>query len=341
MNGRMQRHSTVRASSPTAVASPVADGRMRVVALGGGHGLAANLRAVRHVASHITAVVTVADNGGSSGRIRRELPILPPGDLRMALSALCEDSDWGLVWRDVVQHRFRTDGDLDGHSLGNLLIVALWQIFGDPILALDHVGALLGARGRVLPMALEPLDIEATVTDSAGSSQVVQGQAQVAEARGHVDAVRLIPSEPAVPAEVLDAIHAADWIILGPGSWFSSVIPHLLVPEIAQAIIESPARLMITMNLTSDPTETEGMGSVDHVEALFSVAPGLTVDALIADPTMLDDYDQLIEFAHQRGISPILRQVSVGGGVPQHDPVRLAAAYRDAFDGATSDLRKE
>lgn len=339
MNGRKHRHSGLAGSA--APSSPFVDGELRVVALGGGHGLAANLRAVRHVASHITAVVTVADNGGSSGRIRNELPILPPGDLRMALSALCEDSDWGLVWRDVVQHRFRTDGDLDGHSLGNLLIVALWQIFGDTIQALDHVGSLLGARGRVLPMALEPLDIEATVTDSSGASRVVRGQSQVAEARGHVDEVRLIPAAPDVPREVIDAIHDADWVILGPGSWFSSVIPHLLVPEIAQAITTTSARIMITMNLTSDPTETEGMGSVDHLQALLDIAPGLRVDALIADPTMLDDYDQLIEFAHARGISPILRQVSVGGGVPEHDPVRLAAAYRDAFDGATSDLRKE
>src|SRR5699024_11199605 len=131
---------------------------LRVVALGGGHGLAADLRAPRLPADDTTAVVTLADGRGRSGRIRPPVPVLPPRDLRMALAALCEDSDWGSSWGDVIQHRFATEGDLDGHALGNLLIVALWQILEDPIEGLDQMAELLGARGRVLPMALDPLD---------------------------------------------------------------------------------------------------------------------------------------------------------------------------------------
>src|SRR5580765_7707454 len=135
----------------------------RIAALGGGHGLAASLRALRLVSEHITAIVTVADNGGSSGRLRDEFDVLPPGDLRMALSALCDDTEWGHTWRDLLQHRFESSGELHNHAVGNLLIVALWELLGDTVTGLDWVARLLGARGRVLPMSAVPLDIEATV----------------------------------------------------------------------------------------------------------------------------------------------------------------------------------
>lgn len=325
-----------RPSSPYAALG--AERGLSVVALGGGHGLAANLRALRHLADELTAVVTVADNGGSSGRIRAEMPVLPPGDLRMALAALCEDSDWGAVWRDVVQHRFRTEGELDGHALGNLLIVALWQILGDPIAGLDKVGELLGARGRVLPMALEPLDIEARVVGADGVARTVRGQAEVAVATGHVEDLRLVPAAPAVPQEVLDAIAAADWIIIGPGSWYTSVIPHLMIPDLAEAIRTSPARRCITMNLSAGTSETAGMASSDLLDALLERAEGIRFDALIADPTLQDDSFDLAEHASHHGIRALLRQVSVGSGRPVHDPVRLAAAYRDVFDGVFGDV---
>ena len=135
----------------------------RVVALGGGHGLYASLSALRRVTTDVTAIVTVADDGGSSGRLRRELGVLPPGDLRMALAALCGDDEWGSTWSEVVQHRFRSEGELHGHAVGNLLIVALWELLGDSVAALDWVGQLLGAHGRVLPMSSVPLDIVAEV----------------------------------------------------------------------------------------------------------------------------------------------------------------------------------
>ena len=134
----------------------------RVVVLGGGHGLAANLRALRSFCDEITAVVTVADNGGSSGRLRRELGVLPPGDLREALAALCRDDEWGRTWAKVLQHRFESAGELHSHAVGNLLIVALWELSGH-VEGLDWVGRLLGAEGRVLPMSEVPLDIAAQV----------------------------------------------------------------------------------------------------------------------------------------------------------------------------------
>ncbi|MDO5496176.1 MAG: 2-phospho-L-lactate transferase CofD family protein, partial [bacterium] len=137
----------------------------RAVALGGGHGLAATLRALRHLTRELTAVVTVADNGGSSGRLREELGCLPPGDLRMALSALCDDTEWGHTWRDILQYRFSTGGPLDHHAVGNLLIASIWEKLGDPIAGLELVGQLLGARGTVLPMAMDPLEISAVVVD--------------------------------------------------------------------------------------------------------------------------------------------------------------------------------
>ena len=134
-----------------------------VVAFGGGHGLAASLTALRRVTDHLTAIVTVADDGGSSGRLRRELDCLPPGDLRMALAALCGDDESGRTWADVLQYRFNSAGPLDDHAIGNLLIVGLWERLGDPVAGLDMVARLLGAKGRVLPMASVPLDIAAEV----------------------------------------------------------------------------------------------------------------------------------------------------------------------------------
>lgn len=311
---------------------------LRVVALGGGHGLAANLRALRLLADEITAVVTVADNGGSSGRIRTEMPVLPPGDLRMALAALCEDSEWGSIWGEVIQHRFSTSGELDGHALGNLLIVSLWQILDDPIEGLDQMAELLGARGRVLPMALEPLHIEADVRSEDGELRTISGQWQVATADGRVEQVRMDPPHPPVHSDVLDAIARADWVIVGPGSWYTSVLPHLMIPEIAEAIRTSPARLCVTANLSVGVQEAEGKSSLDLLDVLLEHAPGLTFDALVADPTQLEDALSLAESAEERGIRVLLRQVSTGDGSANHDPIRLAAAYRDLFDDVYGDV---
>ncbi|MCW2748719.1 MAG: hypothetical protein JWP10_1861, partial [Nocardioidaceae bacterium] len=193
----------------------------KVVSLGGGHGLFASLSALRRLTTELTAVVTVADNGGSSGRLREELGVLPPGDLRMALAALCGDDSWGRTWADVLQHRFSSEGDLHQHAVGNLLIVALWDLLGDHVKGLDLVGELLGAQGRVLPMSSVPLTIEAEVRMGT-EVRTVRGQVEVASTNGSVLAVSLDPADPPACPEAVAAIEEADWIVIGPGSWFTS-----------------------------------------------------------------------------------------------------------------------
>lgn len=308
-----------------------------IVAFGGGHGLSASLSALRLMSDRLTAVVTVADDGGSSGRLREEMGVLPPGDLRMALSALCDDTDWGRLWRDVLQHRFHSEGAMDRHAVGNLLIVALWELLGDPVSGLDWVGRLLGARGRVLPMASVPLEIEARIlADGADEPHVVRGQSAVAVAPGRVQHVRLCPEDPPVPAEVIAAVEEADWVVLGPGSWFTSVMPHLLVPEIAAALRRTTARRCVTLNLSSGVGH--GMSTYEHLCALQDHVPGLGVDVVLADPGSVEDLDAMHHQAEAMGAQLVLRQVSVGDGTPRHDALRLAAAYRDAFEGALGDV---
>lgn len=303
-----------------------------VVALGGGHGLSATLRALRHITRRLTAVVTVADDGGSSGRLRKEMEVLPPGDLRMALASLCEESEWGLTWRDVMQTRLKTTGPLDGHALGNLLIAGLWQLLGDQVEGLDLVGRLLGASGRVLPMASVPLHIEADMDDD-GRLYTVEGQSKVAVAPGAVQHVRLTPPEPPVPDAVIQSIAEADWVVLGPGSWYTSVIPHLLVPDLHRALVTTNAHRALVLNLARQRGETDRMTTGDHVRVLSEHAPDFKLDVVIADPTATDDIDDLIYACEELGARVLLRQVRTGDGQPHHDPLRLAAALRDAFDG--------
>lgn len=308
--------------------------RPAVVALGGGHGLAASLGALRHLTDRLTAVVTVADDGGSSGRLRRELGVLPPGDLRMALSALCADGEWGSTWRDVLQHRFASQGELHHHSVGNLLIVALWELLGDTVEGLDWVGRLLGARGRVLPMSAVPLQIEASVVGLDGSApdveHVVRGQSAVAVTPGRVTSVRLIPSTPPACPQAVAAVRAADWVVLGPGSWFTSVMPHLLVPQLRDALCDTAARRLVTLNLV-DEAETGGFSGADLLGALVQHAPGLRADVVLADPTVARDRPALEQAAERLGASLVVQSVAQPGRRGVHDPLRLAAAYRDVL----------
>jgi len=304
---------------------------LRVVALGGGHGLAANLAALRHVVKDLTAVVTVADNGGSSGRLRREFGVLPPGDLRQALSALCGDDDWGRTWARVLQHRFSSTGEMDNHAVGNLLIVTLWQQLGDHVAGLDLVGRLLGAQGRVLPMAVTPIDILAEVRglDPADRDALttVRGQVEVASTDGQVHAVHLDPEDPPACPEAIAAVADADWVVLGPGSWFTSVIPHLLLPELRRALVQSSARTVVTLNLEPQAGETDGFAPETHLEVLAEHAPDLKVDVVLADRASVVDRDQLAEVARSLGADLVVADLAVGDGTPRHDPAKLARAY--------------
>ncbi|HET8603015.1 MAG TPA: uridine diphosphate-N-acetylglucosamine-binding protein YvcK [Marmoricola sp.] len=302
-----------------------------VVALGGGHGLAASLSALRRITTNLTAVVTVADNGGSSGRLRDEFGVLPPGDLRMALAALCGDDRWGQTWARVLQHRFASEGDLDGHAVGNLLIVALWELLGDHVDGLDWVAGLLGARGRVLPMATTSLDITADVrgVDEARPAEVttVRGQVEVATTTGSVLGVHLDPPDPRACPEVLDAVARADWVVLGPGSWYSSVLPHLLVPELREALAATSARLVVTMNLEPHSDETPGLTAADHFAVLLEQAPELKVGTVLADPGAVADVPRLQQAVDEAGARLELAEVALEGARGHHDPEKLGRAY--------------
>jgi uncharacterized cofD-like protein len=289
------------------------------------------------VTDHVTAVVTVADDGGSSGRLREELGVLPPGDLRMALAALCGDDEWGQTWSRVIQHRFVSGGSLHGHALGNLLIVALWELLGgEPVAALDWVGRLLGAHGRVLPMASVPLEITAEVTgldrDRPTETAKVRGQVAVASTVGRVVSISLDPADPPSCPEAIDAIRGADWVVLGPGSWFTSVIPHLLVPELARALMETRARRLVALNLAPQPGETEGFSPDNHLEVLAAHAPELHLDVVLADADIVEDRGSLRRTTQALGGELMLAHVAAEDGSPRHDPKLLAAAFAQAFE---------
>jgi uncharacterized cofD-like protein len=307
----------------------------RVVALGGGHGLAASLAALRRVTDNVTAIVTVADDGGSSGRLRQEFGVLPPGDLRMALAALCGDDDWGTTWARVVQHRFGGGGELGGHCLGNLLIAGLWDLLGDPVAGLDWVGRLLRVTGRVLPMAAVPLDIVARVEgldpERPAVTSTVRGQAAVAVTRGRVRSISLLPADPPAVPEAADAIVAADWVVFGPGSWFTSVLPHLLVPSLRSALSATPARKLVALNLVAQPGETEGFSPHRHLEVLADHAPTLSFDVVLADRSAVAGSERdLGKAAELLRATLTLADVAAPDG-SRHDPVRLAAAYQRIF----------
>ena len=302
----------------------------RVVALGGGHGLFATLTALRSHTSKITAIVTVADNGGSSGRLREEFPIFPPGDLRMALAALCSDDDWGRSWAEIMQYRFTSDGPLDGHAVGNLLLAALWDRDEDPVEGLDRVGALLKVVGRVLPMASQPLDIQATFVDQ-GEKRTVRGQKEVATAAGHFDSLQLIPENPKARPEALAAIAEAEWITMGPGSWISSVLPHLLVPEQLDSLVKSQAKKILLLNLDdTESGEFSGRSALDHIAAIQKLAPQLSFDFVVADSSIVLDSQAaklLGDKVSTQGGELIVQDLRLVASGNHHDTKKLTSLF--------------
>lgn len=302
----------------------------KVVALGGGHGLAATLTALRSITSDITAVVTVADNGGSSGRLREEFPIMPPGDLRMALAALCGDDTWGRDWAEIMQYRFTSEGPLNGHALGNLLLAALWDRDEDVVIGLDRVGALLKVVGRVLPMTAEPLTIEATFENNGTVVEAV-GQVAVATTAGRLQELRMKPENPSTRPEVLAALAEADWITMGPGSWFSSVLPHLLVPSLRNAIAQSPAKKILLLNLDSNASDAKvgeyaGYSPREHCEILRRYAPDLQFDLVVADQNLVGRHE-LQDYLATIGTSYLEADLRDKEVTIHHDGQKLASTF--------------
>jgi len=308
-----------------------------VVALGGGHGLAASLQALRRVTPHLTAVVGVSDDGGSSGRLREEFGIVPPGDLRMALAALCGDDTWGSTWARVLQHRFSSKGDLDGHSLGNLLITALWEETDNLVEGLDWVARLLDAKGKVLPLCIEPLEIYADVLTAAGQTDQVRGQVQVATTPHAIQAIGLEPKNPQVCEQAVAAVRNADFVVLGPGSWYTSVLTHFQVPQMAQALHETTAARVLVINLRPQSGETEGYSAASYLEVLAKSYPDFKVDVVLADVNHVGqdspkNAESLQELAADSGARLVLAPLAkVNGPSDQHDPTLLASAFSSIF----------
>lgn len=297
-----------------------------VVAIGGGHGLARALAALRLLDVEPTAIVTVADDGGSSGRLRRDLDIIAPGDLRMALLTLARTR--GLA--DALGHRF-AQGELAGHALGNLLLVALAErADGDFVAALDEAGRLLDCAGRVLPATTTPVQLKARV---AGGQ--LDGQVRVGTAASPIEAVWLEPGDPPACPEAVAAIEAADVLLLGPGSLFTSVVAALLVPEIGSAVAAARATVIQVLNITTQPGETTGFDRPAHVDALIAHVPDLVVDvAIVHDgPTGLGDGEPIggtLQHPAVRSVvtADLLTRTDDGRPAWGHDPARLAAALR-------------
>jgi uncharacterized cofD-like protein len=317
---------------------------MKIVAFGGGHGLSASLRALRQLQGvlglDLTAVVTVGDDGGSSGRLRADRGGLPPGDLRQALAALADPHDpVGQHAADLLQYRFGGDDPLAGHAVGNLLLTGLMELTDDPVVALDRAGRMVRAVGRVLPMSPQPVSLEATVRGDdptqPGRISTVRGQHAVAVTPGFVTEVRLTPAEPAVCVEAVDAVHSADWLVFGPGSWFTSVIPHLLVPDLARAIGVSTARRLVTLNLAAE-LETAGLSLPDHLRALARYLPGPRVDVVLADGKAVGDPIGLQSAAESLRARVVLAPVAVSDGGARHDPAALASALHEVLTSADS-----
>ncbi|MCU4183536.1 uridine diphosphate-N-acetylglucosamine-binding protein YvcK [Acidiferrimicrobium sp. IK] len=251
-------------------------GGPRVVAIGGGHGLSATLRAARTYAGDLTAIVSVADDGGSSGRLRRQFAIPAPGDLRRCLVAVAEPNS---PWAGAFEYRFPDEagGDLAGHALGNLIIAGLAGVTGEFAEALRLAAELLNADAQVLPATVEAVDL----VGSMGGVEV-RGQVRIQEAEGEVRDLHVLPPDAPAPAAARDAIARADQVILGPGSLFTSVLAACVVPDIAAALAGRAGGRVYVCNLRPEIPETTGYRPLDHLQAL--VDHGINVDAVLCDP---------------------------------------------------------
>ena len=288
--------------------------RPSVVALGGGHGLAATLSAARHYAGDLCAIVSVADDGGSSGRLRAAFGIPPPGDLRRCLVALADPES---PWTAAFEYRFSAGG-LEGHAFGNLVLAGLAEATGDFSQALLEAGRVLGAAGRVLPATTEPVTLKAVVRSPDGNGDTsIEGQVAVQETGG-IAGVSIVPADARPPDAALEALAAADQVVIGPGSLFTSVLAVVAVPALREALAATPGRKVYVCNLRPQQPETAGYDVAAHVDALQS--HGLDVDVVLCHPDALP-----------RGIVSvpcIERPVARDDGLA-HDPVRLAAALSD------------
>ena len=304
----------------------------RIVAVGGGTGLSTLLRGLKKYSDHITAVVTVADDGGSSGRLRRELGVLPPGDFRQCIAALAEAEP---LMTELFQYRFDQGTGLDGHSFGNLFIVAMSGITGNFERALRESSRVLAVRGQILPSTVENVTLCAELDDAS----FVEGESKLPHGPAPIKRAYLRPSDAAAFPEALKAIAEAELIILGPGSLYTSIMPNLLVEGIASAIRQAKGTKVYVCNVASQPGETDGYNLSKHVESLEShVGKGLfsyvlANDHLVALPEEWHVNAIDIDGAslNRPGLRVITADVIDEERPTRHDPSKLAAAIIGSF----------
>ncbi len=263
----------------------------KIVAVGGGTGLSMLLRGIKNITNNVTAVVTVGDDGGSSGRLREEMGVLPPGDIRNCIAALADDED--LVTK-LFQYRFRNGEGLEGHSFGNLFLTALCSITGDMVRAVKESSNVLSIRGRVLPSTLDDMKLVAEMEDG----RIIHGESNIPEAHGKIKRLFTDPENCHALADVISAIREAELIILGPGSLYTSVIPNLLIQEISHEIAKSNAKKIYVCNIMTQPGETDGYSVCDHVNAIMKHAGSKKViDAVLVNDFMPSNLAKKYEMA--------------------------------------------
>jgi uncharacterized cofD-like protein len=314
----------------------------RIAVIGGGHGLSTLLRGLKEHTHNITAIVTVADDGGSSGRLRSNLGVLPPGDIRNCLAALSSDET---LITQLFQYRFSSgENGLEGHSFGNLFISALSEITGSFEQAVAESGRVLSVHGRVIPATLHDVRLVADLAVPMTDSQVrVRGESQIPEMNGAVQRVWLEPNNPPAYPAAINALLNADMIVLGPGSLYTSIIPNLLVPELAAAVRNSPALKAYVCNVATQPGETDGYSAGDHIRALeahvgrgiFDIVIG-TVDGEGRLPSgadwVLAEKDLETEYAVYR--AHVADKESPG----RHDSTKLAQKLIELYQERTGPL---
>jgi uncharacterized cofD-like protein len=301
-----------------------------VTVIGGGTGLSVLLRGIKSVTSNITAIVTVADDGGSSGRIRQDLGMIPPGDLRNCLVALADTEP---LMEKLFQHRFGGEGGLAGHNFGNLFIAAMTEVLGDVEQALKESSKVLAVRGRVLPASTQKVRLWARMTDGS----TVEGESQIPLVNKRIDRVYLQPEETMPVESSLEAIRDADAIILGPGSLYTSILPNLLVQGVADTLRKSQAVKIYICNVMTQPGETDGYSASEHVQAILDhVGPGIIDYVVINNQNVAEELRQKyadqgaypvtsdVDVIEAMGIKAVLADVINETNLVRHDPLKLS-----------------
>ncbi|NJL49087.1 MAG: YvcK family protein [Leptolyngbyaceae cyanobacterium SM2_5_2] len=269
----------------------------KIVVIGGGTGLSNLLRGLKHYSANITAIVTVADDGGSSGRLRREIGVLPPGDIRNCLSALADEEK---LLTELFKYRFEAGSGLVGHSFGNLFLTAMSEITGDLEQAIAASSKVLAVRGQVLPSTLSDVQLWAELDDG----RRIVGESKIAEARRRIVQIGCLPPNPPALPRALRAIEEADYIVIGPGSLYTSIIPNLLVPDLVKAIAARRVPRIYVCNIMTEPGETEGFAVSDHIRAIDSACGQYLFDAVLVQKNWPSE--AVIRHYAKQGVGPVI-----------------------------------